>query len=225
MQHNACANDKNKDAASCTAHHFQSEPSPAHKESQGKENRNDCAYYLDIACDRDGNTVKGVAIQTKTGRKLIAAKRVIDCSSDSDAAYYAGAEMLCGRPGDGMSQACLLEFTLGGVNWDEYVSSDLKKNDPRWVAKIEADLASGALTSEPDNHLNWITHIPGRPEHSGMDEVSICFAHSRNCFPCDNRDLTRMYIEGREQAHMLADYIKATVPGFKAIPHNSRLAP
>ena len=159
----------------------------------------------------DGNTVKDVAIQTKTGRKLIAVKRVIDCSGDSDAAYYAGAEMLCGRPGDGMSQACSLEFTLGGVNWDEYVSSDLKKNDPRWVAKVEADLASGALTSEPDNHLNWITHIPGRPEHCGMDEVSICFAHSRNCFPCDNRDLTRMYIEGREQAHMLADYIKATV--------------
>lgn len=163
----------------------------------------------------DGDTVKGVEIQTKTGRKLIAAKRVIDCSGDSDAAYYAGAEMLCGRTGDGMSQACSLEFTLGGVSWDEYVSSDLKKKDPRWVAKIEADLASDILTSEPDNHLNWITHIPGRPEHCGMDEVSICFAHSRNCFPCDNRDLTRMYIEGREQAHMLAEYIKATVPGFK----------
>lgn len=163
----------------------------------------------------DGDTVKGVAIQTKTGRRMIAAKRVIDCSGDSDAAYYAGAELLCGRTGDGMSQACSLEFTLGGVSWDEYVSSDLKKNDPRWVAKIEADLASGVLASEPDNHLNWITHIPGRPEHCGMDEVSICFAHSRNCFPCDNRDLTRMYIEGREQAHMLAEYIKATVPGFK----------
>ncbi len=163
----------------------------------------------------DGDTVKGVAIQTKTGKKFIAAKRIIDCSGDSDAAYYAGAELLCGRESDGMSQACSLEFTLGGVDWDEYVSSDLKKTDPRWVAKIEADLASGALAYESDNHLNWITHIPGRPEHCGMDEVSICFVHSRNCYPCDNRDLTRMYFEGREQANMLADYIKKNIPGFK----------
>ncbi len=163
----------------------------------------------------DGDTIKGIEIQTKTGRRLVLAKRVIDCSGDSDAAYYAGAELLCGRPEDGMSQACSLEFILGGVDWDKYVKSDLKKNDARWVKKIEEDLATGALGYESDNHLNWITHVPGRPEHCGMDEVSICFAHSRNCYPSDNDDLTRMYFEGREQANMLADYIKKNIPGFE----------
>ena len=168
----------------------------------------------------DGDTIKGVVIQTKQGRKAILAKGVIDASGDSDAAYYAGAEVMVGREEDHMSQACSLEFTLAGVDWDKYVESDLKKNDPRWVAKIETDLASGVLAYESDNHLNWITHVPGRPEHCGMDEVSICFVHSRNCYPTENKDLTRMYLEGREQAHMLADYIKATVPGFE----NSYLA-
>jgi hypothetical protein len=47
-----------------------------------------------------------------------------------------------------------------------------------------------------------------------MDEVSICFAHSRNCKPLDNRDLTRMYLEGREQADMLWRFIRGHVPGF-----------
>ncbi len=42
------------------------------------------------------------------------AKRVIDASGDSDAAYYAGAELMQGRAGDGMSQACSLEFIMGG---------------------------------------------------------------------------------------------------------------
>jgi hypothetical protein len=76
-------------------------------------------------------------------------------------------------------------------------------------------LASGLLPYESDNHLNWITHIPGRPQNCGMDEVSICFVHSRNCYPLDNKDLTRMYFEGREQATMLAEYIKKRVPGFE----------
>lgn len=163
----------------------------------------------------DGDTVKGVVIQTKTGRKYISAKRFIDATGDSDLAYYAGAEVESGRPEDGMSQACSLEFTMGGVNWEKYQNSDLKKNDPRWTAMIKEDLASGLLPYESDNHLNWMTHIPGRPEHCGMDEVSICFVHSRKCFPIDNKDLTRMYFEGREQASMLAEYLKKRVPGFE----------
>ncbi|MGI6261718.1 MAG: FAD-dependent oxidoreductase [Acutalibacteraceae bacterium] len=48
-----------------------------------------------------------------------------------------------------------------------------------------------------------------------MDEVRICFVHSRRCYRAENRDLTRMYLEGREQANMLAKYIKENIPGFK----------
>ena len=163
----------------------------------------------------EGDTVRGVVIQTKTGRRAVLGKRFVDASGDSDLAYYAGAETESGRPSDGMSQACSLEFTLGGVNWEAYRSSDLKKNDPRWVKRIREDLASGLLPYESDNHLNWITHLPGRPQHCGMDEVSICFVHSRRCFPLDPRDLTRMYFEGRAQSHMLAAYIKKAIPGFE----------
>ena len=163
----------------------------------------------------DGDTLVGAVIQTKTGRRAVLAKRFIDATGDSDLAYYAGAETICGRPEDGMSQACSLEFTLGGVNWEAYKTSELKKNDPRWVKTIREDLASGLLPYESDNHLNWITHLPGRPENCGHDEVSICFVHSRRCFPIDSRDLTRMYFEGREQSHMLAEYIKKRIPGFE----------
>ncbi len=163
----------------------------------------------------DGDTLVGAVIQTKTGRRAVLAKRFIDATGDSDLAYYAGAETISGRPEDGMSQACSLEFTLGGVDWNKYATSDLKKNDPRWVATIREDLASGLLPYESDNHLNWITHLPGRPQNCGMDEVSICFVHSRRCYPIDTRDLTRMYFEGREQSHMLAEYIKKRMPGFE----------
>ncbi|MDD5604144.1 MAG: FAD-dependent oxidoreductase, partial [Eubacteriales bacterium] len=168
---------------------------------------------VDSIMERD--TIKGVVIQTKKGRKAVLAKRVIDCSGDSDAAYYAGAELMQGRPGDGMSQACSLEFVLGSVDWDKYTASDIKKNDPKWLEVIKKALASGDLPYEVDNHLNWMTHIPGRPQHCGKDEVSICFAHSRNCYPGDTTDLTRMYIEGREQVDFISKFIKKHIPGFE----------
>ncbi len=163
----------------------------------------------------ESDEVKGVVITSKTGPKVVWCKRLVDASGDSDAAFYAGAETVCGRPGDHMSQACSLEFILAGVDWDKYINSDLKKNDAKWIALIKKALADGDLPYEVDNHLNWITHLPGRPQHCGKDEVSICFAHSRNCFPTDMKDLTRMYLEGREQCAFLAKFIRKCVPGFE----------
>ena len=163
----------------------------------------------------DGNEVKGVIIHTKTGHQAILGKRFVDASGDSDLVFFGGGETATGREEDNMSMACSLEFTMGGVDYDKYLASDLAKNDPQWIRMIAQSLKDGKLAYEVDNHLNWITHVPGRPEHCGMDEVSICFAHSRNCFPTDNKDLTRMYIEGREQAIMLTDFIRENVPGFE----------
>ena len=163
----------------------------------------------------DGDTIYGVVIATKKGPEAILAKRVIDCSGDSDAAYYAGAELFQGREKDNMSQACSLDFVMGGVDWDEYLESDIKKNDPKWLELIKKAVKAGDLPYEVDNHLNWITHLPGRLRHCGKDEVSICFAHSRNCYPAETRDLTRMYLEGREQVDFISKFIIKCVPGFE----------
>ncbi len=163
----------------------------------------------------EGDAIVGVVIQTKTGPRAIMAKQFVDASGDSDAAYFAGAKTVCGRPGDGMSQACSLEFILSGVDWDRYVNSPQKADDPRWLKAIRKGLEDGSLPFEVDNHLNWITHLPGRPEHCGMDEVSICFAHSRNCYPIDTHDITRMYLEGREEADFLSRWIKNNIDGFQ----------
>lgn len=161
-------------------------------------------------------SVCGLVLQCKQGRRAVFAKRVIDCSGDADAAFYAGCDIMQGRPSDGKMQACSLEFRLGGVNWDAYLESKLKAEDPKWIALIKEKAEQGwAKVAEIENHLNWMTHVPGRAEHCGMDEVSICFAHSRNCNPLDSADLTRMFIEGREQADLLWRFIRENAPGFE----------
>ncbi len=163
---------------------------------------------------KDG-AVCGAVIENKSGRRAILARRVIDCTGDADLACFAGCDYHVGRPGDGLSQGCSLEFRLGGVDWDQYLGSELKREDPKWIRTIRQALRDGDMPYEIDNHLNWMTHVPGRPEHADQDEVSICFAHSRNAHPLDARDLTRMYIEGREQADILWKSIRKRVPGFE----------
>ncbi len=162
-----------------------------------------------------GPAVAGVVVESKSGRQAVLGQRIIDCSGDADVASFAGCECMAGRPGDGIAQACSLEFRLGGVDWDAYLNSDLKRTDPRWTALVAGASEQGwPKVAQIENHLNWMTHVPGRPEHCGMDEVSICMAHSRKCRPLESRDLTRMYLEGREQADILWKFIRAKVPGF-----------
>ena len=167
----------------------------------------------------DGDTVKGVVIQTKEGRRSIMGKRFVDASGDSDLVYFAGGETEVGREKDHMSMGCSLSFVLGAVDYDKFIQSDLRKNDPKWIKLIAKAIEEGKLP-DIDNHLNWMIHVPDRPEHCGMDEVCLCIAHSRNCYPTNNADLTRMYQEGREQVDILAAFIKENVPGFE----NSYLA-
>lgn len=162
-----------------------------------------------------GNEIKGAIVHTKQGKKAILGKAFVDATGDSDLVYFGGGETVCGRPEDGMSMGCSLDFILGGVDFDKYAESDIRKTDPKWIKTIAKALEEGKLPYEIDNHLNWMTHIPDRPCHCGKDEVSICFAHSRNCYPTDNKDLTRMYIEGREQAAILTDFIRDNIPGFE----------
>ena len=162
----------------------------------------------------EGDTVKGIIVHTKQGRRVILGKRFVDSSGDSDLVYFADGEVEVGREKDHMSMGCSLEFVLGGVDIDKYRASDVFLNDTKWMKILDKAIKNGEIPPI-DNHLNWMTHIPDRPEHCGKDEVSICFAHSRNCFPCDNDDLTRMYIEGREQCTILAKFIKEHIPGFE----------
>lgn len=162
-----------------------------------------------------GDKVVGAVVESKSGRQVILGKRFIDCSGDADLAFFAGCDCFEGRLEDGKHQACSLEFRLGGANWGQYLESDLKRNDAQWISLIKQCVENGELPSMIENHVNWITHLPGRPQHCGQDEISFCISHSRNCDPLSARDLTRMYLEGREQADIFSTFIKKFIPGFE----------
>ena len=48
------------------------------------------SYAVDAIMEDD--TIKGIVMESKSGRRAIIANRVIDCTGDADVAYFAGAE-------------------------------------------------------------------------------------------------------------------------------------
>ena len=164
----------------------------------------------------ENGQIRGAVIESKSGRQVVLGKRFIDCTGDADLAYFAGCECMSGRPEDGKHQACSVDFRLGGVDYDKYLDSDLKANDSKWIKLIEEAHRDGRMPVMFENHLNWSVFVPGRPKHCGKDEICICIAHSRNCDPLSNRDLTRMYLEGREQVDFWVRFIRENVPGFES---------
>ncbi len=63
----------------------------------------------------EGNRTRGVLVDTKTGRKAVLGRIVIDATGDGDVAVNAGLPYDFGRPGDGRVQGMTMMFELRGA--------------------------------------------------------------------------------------------------------------
>lgn len=64
----------------------------------------------------EGDALKAVIIESKSGRQAIVAKCFVDATGDADMAFRAGAECTKGRPADGLMMALGSCFIVGGVD-------------------------------------------------------------------------------------------------------------
>lgn len=71
---------------------------------------------------KDGNTLKGVVTESKSGREVILAKTIIDCTGDADVAFRAGVPCEQGNE-QGGTQPPTLMFSLGGVDTEKLRTS------------------------------------------------------------------------------------------------------
>ena len=80
----------------------------------------------------EGNTVRGVIVENKSGRQAYRAKCVIDCTGDGDVSARAGAAFHVGRQSDGATQPMSLMFKLGEMDYVQpmdYSAGPLKTTD------------------------------------------------------------------------------------------------
>jgi hypothetical protein len=179
----------------------------------------------------EGDVIRGVITESKSGRQALLAQRVIDASGDADIAYRAGAP--CHRtPRDEMMGVTVL-FSCSGVDTASFLGyvqdhpstfRDWGKNWEIRTAGKEDDLLSPYL-QEPFDRAREEALVPGTvsslagtwgrlTEAGEATNMNMVYMLGYDC--TDVRDLTRAEIEGRSQALAALQALRAYVPGFEA---------
>ncbi|MBD3253929.1 MAG: FAD-dependent oxidoreductase [Candidatus Lokiarchaeota archaeon] len=170
----------------------------------------------------DGNTIKGVIIENKSGRQAILAKRIIDATGDADIAYRAGVP--CQKnPKDELMEVTV-NFGCSGIKIGKFLMyiylNPGKIGD--WGEAVDDNSFSTYLV-EPFNKAKEAGEIPkdARIEsywgnYTDAGEItSFNAVHMWNIDCTDVWDLTKAEIEGRRRVMMAVDALKKYTPGFK----------
>ncbi|HEY5322347.1 MAG TPA: FAD-dependent oxidoreductase [Caldimonas sp.] len=146
----------------------------------------------------EGNEVRGVICDTKSGREAILGKVVIDATGDLDVAASAGA------PHVGGSYIVTTVFRLGGVDTDAAERFEREEAEAFDAIDREVKRVLGGSWA-----YWWLkTPLPGVvwcncPHMPGLDPLKVA-------------DLTRAEVEGRRIVHEAIDLVRAKMPGFES---------
>ena len=178
----------------------------------------------------EGHTIKGIVIESKSGRQAILAKRVVDATGDADIAHLAGA--ICRKIPKKDMMGVTVMFSCVGINKDrflEYVTNN-RSTFGDWgqyweieTTGKEDDLLSAYL-EEPFNRAREEGLIPPEMTGIGGSWSVLTDAGEAQCLnmiymldydATDVRDLTRAEMEGRHQAILAIKALQKYAPGFE----------
>jgi hypothetical protein len=191
---------------------------------------------------RDGNIVKGVVVEHPSGRSIVLAKVVIDCTGEGEVCYQAGAEYEI-QPKD-LLEPATVAFTADGVDWDkvlQYVKDNIKdflfeqaNFQERGYTRVEVEEAIKNTKSIVDigeimGYISLRDQGIRTGEWHGQSGVGFFlmpkggkilahFQHSShvgNADCTDVRDITRAEVECRRLDVIAFNFFKKYIPGFE----------
>ncbi|MBM4043610.1 MAG: FAD-dependent oxidoreductase [Planctomycetes bacterium] len=158
----------------------------------------------------DGNSVRGLFVENKSGRQAILAKTVIDATGDGDIAARAGAPFEKGWPESGLLQPLTLCFRVGGYALRPGLSNIEQDAEAR--QRFKDAVAAGSFPTRMGVFLIHSFSVRGGQRR--LDEV--WFNVSRIAGDAsDAADLTRLEVESRRLNREILEWCRANLPGFQ----------
>ena len=153
----------------------------------------------------EGDRIRGVLVDTKTGRRAVLGQIVIDATGDGDVAANAGLPFDFGRTSDGLVQGMTMMFCLRGV--DQAVRS---KADPearkRVLTQMQTLRDEGKFPAYNERH---VTHyLRGGENHVPWNMCPLTAS------PLDEEDFTRRSAAARDHVFQYLDLWRREMPGF-----------
>ena len=186
-------------------------------------------HRLFVAPIMEGNVIKGVITESKSGREAILARRVIDATGDADVAALAGAPY-SKTPKEKMMAASVM-FSMAGVDKKKFIEH--VKSDPQTYKDWEGGEWKIETSGKEDNmfspflrkpfekameagiippNLDTICGTWGAISEQG-DLTYLNLVHLAGCDGTSADDLTAGEIEGRRQAMMAVEALRQFTPG------------
>jgi len=178
----------------------------------------------------EGNVVKGVITESKSGRQAILARIVIDASGDADIASRAGAPCVLNPLSE--RQSMTMVFNCCGIDkkrFLEYVNADpATYNDwgQEWAQQtsgLEKSMFSPYLEKQfvqarknkiiPESEWNFCGSWSTITDDGQATYLNLVHIGGKDC--TDVRDLTQAEMEGRKQVLHAIRAMNATIPGFE----------
>ena len=152
----------------------------------------------------DGDRIRGVLVDTKSGRRAVLGRIVIDATGDGDVAANAGLPFDYGRPSDGRVQGMTMMFEMRGV---APAGRDPKLREAAMSAlrKMREMRDGGGFPQFNDRHLqHYLT--------SGANGLyNLCPATGN---PLMEEELTRLSAEARGHIYEYVDFWRKELPHY-----------
>ncbi len=169
---------------------------------------------------KEGNQVRGVVVENKSGQQIICGKVICDGTADGDVAASAGAEFLKGQDqGDGTRKLFPMTMLvrLSHVEWPHV--SEFSKTDPGWDKVIAVAIAAGDLPYYTDRTREMVPYAGHpRPElaHLWWKDGALLWGGTVDGVDGTNADsLTRAEVESRKQWISELAFLRKYIPGFE----------
>jgi len=165
-------------------------------------------HTLAVGAVVEGGAVRGIFMESKSGRQAALAGCVVDCTADADVAARAGAPFRQGRDEDGLVQPVTLMFRVGGIDVDK-VNAVKKREGWKMAETIGRAIAAGDL--EPfHTMMSGLWWCPGRP-----DQLGVNYTNLTGIDPTRAEDITRATVETRRQAFQTVEAFRKHLDGWQ----------
>ncbi|MCY9804137.1 FAD-dependent oxidoreductase [Vibrio scophthalmi] len=158
----------------------------------------------------DGNTFKGVVIESNAGQSIILSKQIIDASGDAAVVARAGMDYYFGD--NGRIQNPTMFFRYAGVDMDKYLA--YYGEDTICPPKVTENILAANATGDYDlpRHKIWIFPTT-RPSELMVNATRLAGQDGRTLNVIDPKDFTEAEIFGRRQVRDYARFLNKYVPG------------
>lgn len=165
-------------------------------------------YTFACAPVMEGDSIRGVIVENKSGRGVLMGKIIIDASGDGDIAARAGAPYTLGRETDHKMQPVTIMFKVAGVDTEKGVFPGCFEDHLEIPAGDIQSVGRENLPAPAGHVLLYRTTLPG---------VVTC--NMTNCTGIDGtkaEDLTRATVICRKQMDAIVTFLRQFVPGFES---------